>query len=459
MSTNYFNESFDFPGYWWTPNDIDNAKPGRLIYDPAEGLRLTLLGAFEVIKESKFPAPPTFPLLLGRITDTRLSSYVTLAGCHRRGGQGIVFSIATDEFMVERAYFGTHFESEDEFQFGGAGVYLDHLEYWVVESTIAGETELKDNVPVRHEIRFEQTETRPIKVGQASVRLSFLNTVPLGWARAMTVTETPYFSLKFTEKLPIDAILRDFIFPLQNLSTFATDHPNRISALVLKRADGDDISMLFSQIPGPSLVRPLRYAEEMLFVTRDLPLERIVPRWLEFAASNRDLVDLYFSVVYNKRLLHDASFFMLAETAELFHRETIGGTRMPAEKFAERCTTVLRPFAGKLRVWLKRALRWANELSFVERLRALVQPDKSTFETIIGDTTKFTSDVADTRNYMAHRTKDLHARATHDAERYRLSERLRLLLKACFLRQLGAEENEREAILKRHVALDRIVRK
>src|SRR5688572_25276820 len=100
MSTSYFNESFESLGYWWLPGQIDDPKPGRLRYDPADGLRLTLLGSFKIPPAAEFPAPPLYPLLLGRLVASPISPMVTLTGCSYLGGNGSPFSIGTEGLAV-----------------------------------------------------------------------------------------------------------------------------------------------------------------------------------------------------------------------------------------------------------------------------------------------------------------------------------------------------------------------
>jgi hypothetical protein len=107
---------------------------------------------------------------------------------------------------------------------------------------------------------------------------------------------------------------------------------------------------------------------------------------------------------------------------------------------------------------LDRKLGLANELSLKTRLHALVKPDRATLKAIFGDTAAFVDLAADTRNYMAHRIVELQKKAATGITLHQLIERLRLLVKACFLRELGLTSDERRTILTRHVTFDRIVR-
>lgn len=462
MSTTYFDEPFESFGYWWIPGHLDDAKPGQLRYDPHAGLRLTLLGAFEPPPAIQFPASPRYDVLLGRTTDSKLNSVVTLTGCTHMGGSGIVFSIGTEELAVNRAYFGAHLEQADDFHFDRAEVYIDYLEHWVTESALEMSIDLEHDVPVRHELRYGKKETPRAVVGGRTIELGLLRRLPFDLTRTVTLSEVPYLDVRYDAPEHMGTILRDTVFPLQNLSSLASDHLSRVTALELVRGTGRDakrVHVLYKQVPGPTGTMPTRlYAEQMLVTTRDIGLERLLVAWLPFATNHRDLCDLYFSVVYSPTLLLDAAFFMLAQVAEGYHRDRIGGTEQPEGAFTKRLAELLAAVPTGRRRWLTRKLSLANELSLKTRLHALVKPDRATLRGIIGDTTTFVDSVGDTRNYMAHRIAALRKKAAAGPALYQLNERLRLLVKTCLLRELGTNSEERRAILSRHVALDLIVR-
>jgi hypothetical protein len=462
MSTTYFDEAFESFGYWWTPGNIDDPRPGQLRYDPASGLRLMLLGTFEPPPPAQFPAPPRYPILLGRTTDSRLSSFVTLIGCGYVGGRGIVFSIGQEELTVQRAYFGAHLETDDELRFERADVYLDYLEHWVTESELVMNVELEHDVPVSHEVRYDEKELPRADVGGRTIELRLLRRLPFDLTRSVTVSEVPFLEVRFDAAEHIETIMRDTVFPLQNLSSLASDHVTRVTALDLRRGTSSDaihVQLLYAQLPGPTGAVPARmYAQQMLVTTRDISLDRLLTAWVPFATTHRDLCDLYFSVVYSRTLLLDARFSMLAQVAEAYHRDRIGGTERPDLEFQKLRSEIVAAAPEGRRSWLNRKLGFANELSLQDRLHALVKEDRGALEAIIGNVATFVSAVVNTRNYMAHRTAKLQAKAASGSDLYQLNERLRLLVKACFLRELDATADERRKLLARHVSLDRIVR-
>lgn len=149
---------------------------------------------------------------------------------------------------------------------------------------------------------------------------------------------------------------------------------------------------------------------------------------------------------------------MLAQVAEGYHRDQIGGTEQPDDAFDATRSAVVAAAPQEHQKWLDRKLGLANELSLKTRLHALVKPDRAALKSIFGDPAAFVDLVANTRNYMAHRIVELQKKAATGITLHQLTERLRLLVKACFLRELGLTSDERRTILTRHVSFTPVVR-
>ena len=215
---------------------------------------------------------------------------MTLTDCTYAGGRGVFFSIGTEEFTVNRAYFGAHLEGDDAFRFDAATLFLDYLEHWATESALEMSVEFEHDIPVKHEVRYGKQEMPRAVVGPRTVQLALLRELPLDLTRTVTLSETPCFNVRFESAEHVDTILRDTIFPLQNLSSLASDHRTRIRGLQLSRGAAGDatrVHLLFQQIPGPTGLVPKRlWAEQMLVTSRDVPMERLLTAWLPFAAEH-----------------------------------------------------------------------------------------------------------------------------------------------------------------------------
>jgi hypothetical protein len=449
---------------WWVPGKETEARSGELRYDPRSGILLTLLGEFTLPRELRADnALSSYPMLIGRVVDCPHGEVVTLTGCTAiRAVHGIFGGLGTEALAVNRAFFGVDLETEQDFCFDHANVYIDQLTNWIAESTLKIAVEFEGEIPTNHSVHFESTPPVEAVIDDCRISIEFLRELPLGFARTLKIAEMPFFSIAYGEPKPIDVILRNVIFPLQNLSTLASDHISEITAVDLqhRNAAGEkkQVRLLFQQVPDR--LEPVRYlyAEQMLFTTRDTPFVQMVEHWIGFAVAFSDICDLYFSVVYGRGLLRDAAFFMLMQVAEAYHRERYPGAEIPQEEYdGLKKKLIVENAPAEYRVWLKEKLRYANELTLRKRLRGLIAADKEALESVVSDEASFIGKLVDTRNYMAHRTDELRSVAASGVELHYLSIKLRVLLKLCFLRELGCSSDERKMIILRHLRFSGLV--
>jgi hypothetical protein len=463
MSSDYFHTAFQCLGMWWVPGKEAEARCGELRYDPRSGILLTLVGEFTLPRELRPDnALSTYPILLGRVVDCPHGDVVTLSGCNAiRAVHSIFGGLGTEALAVDRAFFGLDLETEEDFRFDHANVYIDQLTNWITESTLNIGVEFEGDIPTNHSVRFESTPPVEAVIDDCRISIEFLRELPLGFSRTPKVAETPFFSIAYGEPKPVDTILRNAVFPLQNLSTLASDHISELTAVELqyRNATGarKHVRLLFQQIPERS--EPVRYlyAEQMLFTTRDLPFVEMVEHWIPFATAFSEICDLYFSVVYGRGLLRDAAFFMLMQVAEAYHRERYPGPEIPQEEYdAKKLKSIVDSAPPEYRTWLKEKLRYANELTLRKRLRAIVADDREAMASVVNDEASFIGKLVDTRNYMAHRTDELRLLAASGVELHYLSVKLRVLLKLCFLRELACTVDERKVIIARHLRFSQL---
>jgi hypothetical protein len=218
MSTDYFHESFQCLGMWWEPGRETEVRSGELRFDPHSGISLTLVGESALPRELRADnALSTYAILLGRVVDCPLGDVVTLTGCTAtRAVHSLFGSLGTEALAVNRAFFGLDLETEEDFRFDHANIYIDQLTNWIVESTLKIGVEIEGDVPTGHRVDFGSTAPIEGVIDDYRFSVEFLRELPLGFARRLTLGETPYFAIAYTEPKSIDVILRNAVFPLQN---------------------------------------------------------------------------------------------------------------------------------------------------------------------------------------------------------------------------------------------------
>lgn len=64
-----------------------------------------------------------------------------------------------------------------------------------------------------------------------------------------------------------------------------------------------------------------------------------------------------------------------------------------------------------------------------------------TVPSVIGDADKFAGQVVDTRNYLTHYDPELKNRAASGTELSKITEKLKIVLQICLIRELGLNES------------------
>lgn len=130
-------------------------------------------------------------------------------------------------------------------------------------------------------------------------------------------------------------------------------------------------------------------------------------------------------------------FLNFAQAAESYHRIQHDGTVLPPDEFARRVDAAVDACPPDLKVWLTGALEHGNRLSFVARLRALLDQRPWMEGEVIARFRPFARRVIDTRNYHTHWDETTRGDAATGLELWPLNEQLAVLLQACLLDEIG----------------------
>lgn len=176
-------------------------------------------------------------------------------------------------------------------------------------------------------------------------------------------------------------------------------------------------------------------------------LGRALTVWLERSELLEPVVDLYFSTLYEPTVHLQRHFLLLAQAAETYHRRTTDDTDVPVADHEARMSAVLGAVPEEYRRWLLDRLRYSNEVSLRKRLRALVDRFADVLEGYVARGS-FVSKVVDTRNYLTHYdASGTPNRVDGFTAFFDLIYKLRTLLEACFLSDLGLDNAEIKRIL------------
>lgn len=234
------------------------------------------------------------------------------------------------------------------------------------------------------------------------------------------VSRTAGISVEAKQELAVDEWYHQFIYPIQNLLTLATDTPNIVTKLEVMHKD---VKFRSTQIPQPIQVfssshsggRSNEARHPPLFTLDELPLDfsDLVERWLRVSAEMESVCSLYFGVFSSERVFAIQAFLNMVQAAESYHRLRFGDAGYP----------------------------------LIGRLRDLVGTKIQVVPSYVGPTEDFIKKVRDTRNYYTHYSADLAAKAAQGEEVYYLAQALAVVVQSWLLKELGFSEHRASQII------------
>jgi len=87
--------------------------------------------------------------------------------------------------------------------------------------------------------------------------------------------------------------------------------------------------------------------------------------------------------------------------------------------------------------WLEEELKYSNELTLRSRLRELLSIHQKLISSLVDDIGGLVDTVVDTRSYLVHNDPESKGKAAEGKELFTLTRKLRILLEACLMAEIG----------------------
>jgi hypothetical protein len=316
-------------------------------------------------------------------------------------------------YLVDFAFVGVHFETEDDIKFYQLyGSYTD-LDAWVNKSGFKIETEIiaekmiskifyekpspifsdvNDNLEVG--IGFSSHGPNQSRV-QTEVSIS-----QVAYLVIRSKSNDIYFDTMFS-KLNIFCYL--FQFGIQRIpypiSIIGTSHKNEIEQEG-KKPYFPEIKIYFKPIE-PIINRKILIPQEMLFTFNDLKSEQI-KTWFNSFEKYQSIIHLYRSIYYKYRLFIETRFLNITQALEILHSLFFDNQYLSGDIFSNNKNRVLESAPVDLRDWLSSALSSANYKRFKLKIFEIVSYKSELFSDCFTDIDLFSKNVRDTRNNFIH---------------------------------------------------------
>lgn len=264
------------------------------------------------------------------------------------------------------------------------------------------------------------------------------------------IKQTPYIAIEPIQELSFEQLLNiEFrISTFFELAIAKHVGPKAISAWTEEKKQVD----IFFKLLDIPVQSDCLLPRDMLFTFADThgllptPLEN----WLAKAERLAPAYSLYTAIVENPRMYLEQRFLSLAQAVESFHRRSRKNCVLPKSEHKQKINRIINAVPEDDKYWLQTKLAYSNEPTLFNRLEELCDEFSAVLDGLIPDTALFRRKVRDTRNYYTHYDEKLKKKAAMGQELFNLTQKLKMLLELCFLKEVGFDEITMKRLIERN---------
>ena len=444
------HEEYRKMGYFWLPGNKELKIPGTLTISDGGDIELEVVGLFDESAD-KPSEGEDFSRIIGHVEQDGL---MTLEHCFYKFKKHSFGGISRSLLVVNKVLSGVAYDKDETVTFNTISFSVEGLDEWLGVNGIFTSCGEKNGSPV---ISYKQPDV--IELGQINgfrLNIRFASTLNRSNFNAQ-ITQRAYVKLSTDTARNLSEFI-DTSSKIAYLLCFAVDETIAISDVTAttnevfsELPDGKKlpvrIKVYYSSNPF-SKDTPRIHGHTMLFQYEHIRsnTEGIVKKWFEAYSTISPALRLYFSSVTGAHRYLEPRFLALAQGLETYHRRSSSETLMEIEKYDKIVSKLLSICPESYKKWLKSRLRFGNEISLGQRIRRIIDPYKS----YLGNSKqreKLVRDVVDTRNYLAHYSKQLEERAVKGVELYGLILKMEAIFQLNLLQQLGFAESQIKGVL------------
>ncbi len=434
-------EEFEYEGIWWLPHNPKERISGTFKFTPNEGAVLKLIGSFKDIT-SKMLKPE---IILGISSD---GEKITLYNCSETESNLSFPGLLTSSFYAHMAFVGAHFQKTEDIKFKSLSVHYMYLDEWfnVFGFDIHSPDE-KEMV-----IRYKLPEPIQAAIDDYKILLEVKATESISIVqREASIKERSYITIEPSQEKTFDEYL-NIMYHIENFLSLGVTEPVYPLIIEGKTEMNKAVRVVYrvSDIPKvPKTLHPFA----MLFTFEDISdrFEVFLRNWFEKADLLEPVYNLYFGTLYNPRMYLEHRFLSMVQAIESYHRRTMKNFELPEEQHKKRIEEILNAVPHEHKDWLKNKLDYSNEPSLRRRLKEILKKFADVLNDFIPDDKNFfVHKVVTTRNYLTHYDKTLKEQSAEGEELYNITQKLKILLEICLLKELGFTSDKIKSLISRN---------
>jgi len=447
-------EEFEYKGIWWLPDKSEEKISGTFKFTPNEGAVLELIGSFKDITGMNKMLKPE--IILGISSDGK---NITLHKCFETKSNLSFPGLLTSSFYANRAFVGAHFQKTKDIKFKSLSVHYLYLDEWFNVSGFDIQHLFDEKEVV---IRYKLPEPTQAAIDDYKIFLDVRATGPTHSIvqKEASIKQRMYIRIEPSGEKSFDEYL-SIMYRIQNFLSLGITEP--VYPLVIEGITEVNKVMIDDKTYNPPVKVYYRVSDipmapktllpfDMLFTFKDISdrFEDFLKNWFKKTDLLEPVYNLYFGTLYNPRMYLEHRFLSLVQAIESYHRRTMKNFELSEEEHEKRIMEILNAVPHGHKKWLRNKLAYSNEPNLRRRLKEILEKFADVLDKFIPKKDSFINKVVTTRNYLTHYDEKLKEQSAEGEELYRLTQKLKILLEICLLKELGFTSDNIKSLISRN---------
>jgi hypothetical protein len=444
-------EAFECSGLWWLPDAPGEQVVGLLKYSDGDGFTLSIpfghLGGMKHMA-GRVNRTESTPLVYGVLQTGKHVTLVDLLMTHMTMNMP---GAGSEEYYAGLGFVGS-VQAQPNPELNRARLAFTYLRDWVVEHPCVSRLAVEEGKLGRSvDYHYEAPEPEKVAAGEGwTALIVHTASVPVASLTGFALTHDVEIELRFDHAIPFEQLSTEFVGPLWQFLVFCVDRAVDTTGLRIRDPGSGDWMDVGRHQSVSGLPEKILMPSFMLLSRPQLGerLAAVLGTWLAIADDERRAVSLLTGLMSERGIPGDLRFLVAAQALEALARVEAKETELKPEEFERRVKVAVDSIAeSKVRKWVARKLKYANDRSAPDLLRDLVANIGEYAAKVAPDQKSLLDDVRDNRNFYTHRDPRRAKRILEGEPLYTLTQALILLLKAATLRRLGFSSEETSAIM------------
>ena len=453
-------EKINLNGIWWLPDAPEARISGILNYDPNEGIFLELIGTFSNL--ISYDQNRSYDIVIGVSTNGKM---VTLYNCMEIKRSLSIPGVESSRIRADLLLFGHHFEKIEDIKFDEIYIGYSLLDDWTNFKFYDIEYRKNEKDKMRS-ISIHSREPKSYETIYNEFKISLISDLSMkgDLKNELLFKGSPYFKIEGKENIYLTSIfrinhlLKGIISlgvgkPVHNL--FIHCRNNNIYEEYKGKKYYTSI-ILYYKLKEYSEGIKIQTWNEMLFLFRDINdnFSRVINNWISKYDNLKPVYNLYLATINKGEIFSEDLFLNVIHAIEAYHAKVYDAKYLSDDEYEEvygmLISSIPQEIPEDFRSRVKHSLKYLNEYSLRKRLKEILRSIGDIHKNYIDNDDEFINKIVNTRNYFTHYTDDLKEKAITDlVELYYETQRLRIVLEICIMKELGFTIENIKEIFKR----------